>query len=135
MAQPVELILARNLVSGISLPALLCDCEGTIVFFNDAAGELLGQRFDETGALSGDQWASRFGAATDDGGESSDDGELLSRAVREGLPIHRRVCLFLQGERNEVELSTVPLRTVEGCKGSIVLLWRAAARPTARAKG
>jgi PAS domain-containing protein len=123
MAQPVELILARNLISGISLPALLCDCEGAIVFFNDAAGELLGERFEETGTLSGDQWGSRFGVATD--GESTDGDDALWHAVREDLPVHRRVCLLSQGEPNEVELSTVPLRTVEGRKGSIVLLSQA----------
>jgi PAS domain-containing protein len=132
MVQPVELILARNLISGISLPALLCDCKGTIVFFNDAAGELLGERFEETGTLSGDAWDSRFRTAID--GESRDNGEALAHAVRGAVPIHRRVCLVSQEGRSEVELSTVPLRTVEGCRGSIVLLWQAV-RPTAQGKG
>jgi hypothetical protein len=35
--QPLELILARNLVSIISLAAVLVDAEGRIVFYNDAA--------------------------------------------------------------------------------------------------
>ena len=35
--QPLELILARNLVSIISLAAFLVDVEGDIVFYNDAA--------------------------------------------------------------------------------------------------
>jgi hypothetical protein len=35
--QPLELILARNLVSIITLPAVPIDVEGTIVFYNDAA--------------------------------------------------------------------------------------------------
>ena len=38
--QPLELILARNLVSIVSLAALLVDVEGRIVFFNDAAAEI-----------------------------------------------------------------------------------------------
>ena len=35
--QPLELILARNLVSIVSVPALLVDVEGRIAFYNDAA--------------------------------------------------------------------------------------------------
>jgi hypothetical protein len=134
MAQPVELILARNLISGISLAALLCDREGTIVFFNDAAGELLGLRFDETGRLSEDQWSSTFGLA-EPGQASSDDNEPLGHAVRAGLPVHRQVCLQAGSEDGELELSTVPLRSVEGFKGAIVLLWQTAARSTDQTNG
>ena len=36
--KPLELILARNLLSSISTPAFLVDAEGTLVFFNEAAG-------------------------------------------------------------------------------------------------
>ena len=50
--QPLELILARNLVSIVSLPAFLVDPGGYIVFFNEAAAEIIGSRFEETGRLS-----------------------------------------------------------------------------------
>ena len=40
--QPLELILARNLVSIVSLAAILIDVEGRIVFYNDAAGGIVG---------------------------------------------------------------------------------------------
>jgi hypothetical protein len=35
--RPLELILARNLVSLVSLAAVLVDVDGQIVFYNDAA--------------------------------------------------------------------------------------------------
>ena len=41
--QPLELILARNLVSIISLAAVLVDAEGRIFFYNDAAVQLVGE--------------------------------------------------------------------------------------------
>src|SRR5438270_14029565 len=37
--QPLELILARNLVTIISLAAFLFDAEGRLVFYNDAPSE------------------------------------------------------------------------------------------------
>ena len=50
--QPLLLILARNLIASVTVPGFVTDPEGAIVFYNDAAGELLGHRFEETGTLS-----------------------------------------------------------------------------------
>jgi PAS domain-containing protein len=59
--QPMELILARNLVSIVSLAAFLVDLDGHIVFYNDAVAEVIGSSFEETRALSREQWNARFG--------------------------------------------------------------------------
>ena len=58
--KPLELILARNLLSSISTPAFLVDERGTLVFFNEAAGALVGRRFEETGALEPREWGEAF---------------------------------------------------------------------------
>ena len=58
--RPVELILARGLMSNITTPAFLVDAAGTLVFFNDAAGELLGMRYEEAGPMELEQWGTRF---------------------------------------------------------------------------
>ena len=50
--QPLELILARNLVSIVSLAAFLVDVEGRIVFYNEATAEIIGSSFEETGTLT-----------------------------------------------------------------------------------
>ena len=65
--QPLELILARNLVSIVSLAALLVDVEGRIVFYNDAAGEIVGSPFEEIGAMTREEWNSRFGPVDEHG--------------------------------------------------------------------
>ena len=57
-AQPLQLILARNLISLLSVPAFVVDTDGTLLFYNETAGELIGRRFEETGRLSPDQWLS-----------------------------------------------------------------------------
>jgi PAS domain-containing protein len=46
--RPIELILARNLLSSLSTPAFLASGPGEIIFYNDAAARILGQRFEET---------------------------------------------------------------------------------------
>ena len=41
--RPLQLILARNLMAMLSTPAFLVDEEGVLVFYNDAAGAVLGK--------------------------------------------------------------------------------------------
>jgi PAS domain-containing protein len=65
--QPLELILARNLVSIISLAAFLVDVDWHIVFYNDAAAEIMGSRFEETGSLAREQWNAEVGPLDEQG--------------------------------------------------------------------
>ena len=59
--RPLELILARNLVSIISLAAVLVDIEGALVYYNDAAGDVLGTRFEERGMIPRSEWSPELG--------------------------------------------------------------------------
>ena len=59
--RPLELILARNLMSALSTPAFLVDEGGLLVFYNEAAGLLLGKRFEELGTVGPQEWGSLFG--------------------------------------------------------------------------
>ena len=59
--KPLELILARNLLSSISTPAFLVSDDGALLFFNEAAAAMLGRRFEETGAMPAEEWISEFG--------------------------------------------------------------------------
>ena len=59
--KPLELILARNLMSALSTPAFLVDEGGVLVFYNEAAGALLGKRFEELGTVGAEEWGSLFG--------------------------------------------------------------------------
>jgi PAS domain-containing protein len=125
MAQPVELILARNLISGIRLAAILIDRDGVIVFFNDAAGELIGRRFEEVGRLSRDQWSSEFGPYDEFGQVVPTDDLPLTVALRDGLPANGRFRVRARGDDLiEVDVSALPLATAEGFKGAVVVFWR-----------
>src|SRR5687767_9454163 len=50
--RPVELILARQLASGLAVPVLLVDARGDTLFFNESAEPIFGRRFDEMDELS-----------------------------------------------------------------------------------
>ena len=86
--RPLELILARNLMSALSTPAFLVDEGGVLVFYNEAAGMLLGKRFEELGTVGAEEWGSLFGPF-DESGEPIPYDELpLVIAVRNGRPAH-----------------------------------------------
>ena len=124
-SQPLELILARNLVSEITLAAFLVDPEGKLVFFNDAAGALVGRRFEEVGRLRQEDWASEFGPFDEFGKVLPTEDLPLTLALREGLPAHDRFHMSTRDEELvEVDVSALPLATADGFKGAIVVFWR-----------
>jgi PAS domain-containing protein len=124
-SQPLELILARNLISGITLSAFLVDPDGVLVFFNDAAGELVGRRFDEVGRLRREEWSSEFGPFDEFGKLMPTEDLPLTVALRQGLPAHDRFRVSgRHDELIEVDVSALPLGTADGFKGAIVVFWR-----------
>ena len=124
-SQPIELILARNLVSAITLAAFIVDPEGKLVFFNDPAGELVGRRFEEVGRLRQEDWASEFGPFDEFGKVLPTEDLPLTIALREGLPAHDRFHMSVRDEELvKVDVSALPLATADGFKGAIVVFWR-----------
>jgi PAS domain-containing protein len=122
--RPLELILARNLMSALSTPAFLVDEGGVLVFYNEAAGMLLGKRFEELGTVGAAEWGSLFGPF-DEGGEPIPYDELpLVTAVRSGRPAHAEyVIRSSDGASHSVEVSAFPILTAHGSQGGIAIFW------------
>lgn len=124
--KPLELILARNLMSALSTPAFLVDEGGVLVFYNEAAGILLGKRFEELGTVGPDEWGSMFGPF-DDGEPIPYDELPLVTAVRHGHPAHANFEIrSTDGAVHMVEASAFPILTAHGSQGAIALFWPAA---------
>jgi PAS domain-containing protein len=124
--KPLELILARNLMSALSTPAFLVDEGGLLVFYNEAAGTLLGKGFDEVGHVGPSEWGGLFGPY-DEGGETIPYEELpVVRAVRRGRPAHASFGVrAFDGEVHAVECSAFPILTAHGSRGAIAIFWPA----------
>ncbi len=126
--KPLEMILARNLLSALSTPALLLDGPGRIVFFNDAAACLIGKRFEETGPISHEQWRASVGPFSADG-EVIPFRELpLTGDLRGGHAGHQRHLLRPADTDHLVEFDVTGLPIVAtggGFRGAMVFFWRA----------
>ncbi|MCY7389724.1 MAG: PAS domain-containing protein, partial [Burkholderiales bacterium] len=63
--KPIQIILARQLASSLDMPILLVDTVGTLIFYNEPAEQILGQKFDETGEMSATEWSNLFAIEDD----------------------------------------------------------------------
>jgi PAS domain-containing protein len=115
-------------MSALSTPAFLVDEGGTLVFYNEAAGVLLGKRFEELGTVGPDAWGSLFGPF-DESGEPIPYDELpLVTAVRSGRPAHAELAIrSTDGSEHSVEVSAFPILTAHGSQGAIAVFWPARA--------
>jgi PAS domain-containing protein len=134
--KPLELILARNLLTSISTPAFLLDQHGAMVFYNEAAGALLGRSFEDAGRMSPEEWISIHGPFDDDGKPIPLDQLPATQAVRNGRPAYGVSRIrSAGGPEHEVESSTFPIvASEEGSSGAMVLFWPLSSKPSEEAR-
>ncbi len=122
--KPLELILARNLLSSISTPAFLVGEDGALLFYNEGAAALLGRRFEESGTMTAPEWTSEFGPFDDDESPMPYDEIPATVAVRENRPYHGnfRICAA-GGNHQDIAASAIPIVGSGGSTGAIVIFW------------
>ena len=122
--KPIELILARNLMSSLSTPAFLVDDAGMLVFFNEAAGALLGKRFEEIGKMDAEEWGGTFGPFDEKGEQIPFDELPLTIALRDGHPAHSKFQIrSMDGQEHAIEVSAMPIVTSSGSRGAMAIFW------------
>jgi PAS domain-containing protein len=122
--KPLELILARNLLSSISTPAFLVAEQGALLFYNEAAGVMLGRSFEERGRMDALDWTSEFGPFGPDEKPIPYEQIPATVAVRDNRPFHGnfRICAA-GGHHQDVAASAIPIVGPDGSSGAIVIFW------------
>jgi PAS domain-containing protein len=126
--RPLELILARNLLTSLSTPAFLVDRTGRLLFYNEAAGAMLGRSFEETGQMPADQWTATFGPLSEARDPIPVEELPLTMALRDRRPAHGHFCIrSVEGAEHTIEASAFPL-VGSGAEetGAMILWWPAA---------
>jgi PAS domain-containing protein len=125
--KPLELILARNLITSISTPAFLVDQAGVLMFYNEAAGALLGMSFEDAGRMEPEEWGVAFGPFDRDGQPIPFEDLPLTIALREGRPAHAELRIrSVKGDVREIEASALPLVGSEegsSSSGALAIFW------------
>ena len=122
--RPLELIHARNLLSSLATPALLVNRPGDVIFYNEAAGALLGRRFEDTGTLSASNWTMTFGPLDEHGEPMPIERQPLTAALRANRPAHAAHTIrSADGTHHDIQVSGIPIMGAGGFAGAMLFFW------------
>jgi PAS domain-containing protein len=122
--KPLELILARNFLTSLSTPAFLVDEPGNLIFYNEAAGALLGISFEESGRMEAAEWSRTLSPFGETGEPMPIEDREMTKALRRGRPAHGHFKIrSARGEEHEVEASALPIVAEGGQQGAMIFFW------------
>jgi PAS domain-containing protein len=123
---PVELIMARGFMANLSTPAFLVDQRGVLVFYNEAAEDLLGLTFGEAGPMPAEEWTARFEPTGPDGRPVAVEALPLGIALLEGRPAHAPLRITSgAGRAEQIQATAFPVIGRGGQSGALAIFWRA----------
>jgi PAS domain-containing protein len=125
MAQkPLELILARNFLTSLSTPAFLVDESGALIFYNEAAGAMLGISFEESGRMTAEEWSRTLSPFGETGEPTPIEEREMTKALRRGRPAHGQFKIrSTKGEEYEIEATAMPIVAEGGQEGAMIFFW------------
>src|SRR5690348_2945420 len=115
----------RQLASYLATPIFLVDADATLVYFNEAAEELLGRRFEDVPEMNRDEWLQAFQPHELDGSPLSPEDNPLPAALTDGREHHRRLAITgLDGRERRIEVTAFPLvGQARRLAGAVAVFW------------
>ena len=124
-APAIEMVLLKQVASYLAMPIFVVDAEGALLYYNEPAEALLGNRYEETGQLPLETWG-RLWTPTDSAGEPLPPESLpLAIALRERRPAQETIWIQgLDGVTRRITITAIPIdgRTSE-VLGALAIFW------------
>lgn len=121
------LILAREFASNLATPTLIADDRGRLVFYNEAADEVIGRPFAEAGEMPLDEWTESFEPRSVDTGEPIPPERRPARMAfdqRRAAHDSFRITSW-DGIESEVAVTAFPLFAhADEFVGIVAIFWR-----------
>lgn len=125
-SQELEIILTRQFAECLSLPVFLTDTVGNLLFYNEPAEEILGQRFEETGAMPVEDWSVIFNPIDDHGAPLSPEDLPLVRTLQSQSPQHGSFWIEnLTQEKHLLSVTSLPIIGRDNrYLGAMAIFWK-----------
>ena len=116
--------MARGFMTHLMTPAFLVDEEGVLVFYNDAASEVLGLTFEEAGRMPAREWGARFEPRGPEGETLPVEKLPLSIALEKERAAHSPMRITsASGDTQDIEVTAFPVIGQAGLCGAVAIFW------------
>ena len=122
--QPIEMILLHQWASYMAIPIGVLDVEGNLVYYNEPAEAIVGQRFDDYGEINASEFAD-LGQVTDGDGErlSKDDIPSVIALTKQRLAYRHLRYTDGDGQVHDMEVASFPVMGQGGRMLGAVTIW------------
>ena len=119
------LILARSFAAQLATAVFLVDAEGMVIYFNEAAERLLGQRFIEGAGMPPEEWSTRYRPRDSEGHAIPLESLPLGVTMLTREPAHGILTIAGgDGVDRRIEVAAFPLfARTEDFVGAMALFW------------
>ena len=127
-AQPLEVILSRQLADSLSIPIFIVDIKGNLLFYNEPAEEILGMRFEETGFMPVEEWSNIFKPENEQGAPIPGGALPLVKTLTHQTPEHGEFWIWsMKKERVKISVTSYPIISrTHKFMGAVALFWKSA---------
>ncbi len=126
MAAPeIEIILNRQLADCLSVPVFIVDPQGTLLFYNEPAEQILGRKYENTGEFLVEQWSTMF-IPKDEGGHPLPPEKLpLVKTLNTRQPAHGTFWIKnLNGDNYKISVTAYPIiGRSKRFSGAVAIFW------------
>jgi len=124
-AYEIEIILNRQLADCLSIPVFITDTGGNLIFYNEPAEEILGKRYEETGEMPVETWATIFKPVDESGNPMPPDDLPLVKTLKNCRPYHKVFMIeSLKGTLEKISVTSYPIIGRAGnFIGAVAIFW------------
>ncbi len=117
-------ILAREFASNLATPTLIVDAQGLLIFYNEAAEEILGRSFAERGEMSIDEFSASVAPRVDRDDPLPQERRPTKIALEERRAAHEDMTITaFDGKQRKVGVTAFPLFAQKDEFVGIVVIW------------
>src|SRR5512147_1731955 len=120
-----EVSLARALAKSLVIPIFIVDPDGSLLYYNEPAEEILGERFEDTGEMPASVWSRLFVPTDEEGNPMLPESLPLMIALTEHKASHKGIWIKgIDNVKRHIEITAFPLLgQADRFLGAVAMFW------------